>query len=81
MVGNGEYKGGENFDLRQVLLRGRTLRLKEKTEFFASFLDDLVQDKEILCMRCITSPADRAVIVIDPFTGNQKEMLMFGSNN
>jgi len=76
-----EYRGGENFDLRQMLLRGRSLRLAEKTALFSAFLDDLGSSGEMLCMRCITSAADRTVRVVDPLSGVQKTMIMFGSNN
>ena len=75
------YKGGENFDLRQILLRGRTLRLQEKAKFFDSFLKELGGAHENLCMRVITSPANRTVKVLDPYNRNIREMIMFGSNN
>jgi len=81
MVTTEVYKGGENFDLRQVLLRGRTLRLREKTEVLGGFLAHLHESNENLCMRRIVSVADRTVIVIDPITHMRKRMLMFGSNN
>lgn len=75
------YKGGENFDLRQVLLRGRTLRLRERAGFMGEFLQDLNSRQENLCMRTVISPADRQVTVIDPYTHEPRTMLMFGSNN
>ncbi|HUL43310.1 MAG TPA: aminotransferase class I/II-fold pyridoxal phosphate-dependent enzyme [Bacteroidota bacterium] len=75
------YKGGENFDLRQVLLRGRALRLREKTSVLSGFLDQLNSQNENLCMRKVVSPADRVVVVIDPATHERRRMLMFGSNN
>ncbi len=75
------YKGGENFDLRQILLRGRALRLQEKTELFGSFLKELESSQENLCMRVITSPANHTVTVVDPYNRKSKEMIMFGSNN
>jgi glycine C-acetyltransferase len=81
MSANESYKGGENFDLRQILLRGRTLPLRQKIDFFQSFIDDLVTNREVLSMRCISTAADREVTLIDPFTGDTKKMLMFGSNN
>ena len=81
MSTNEQYKGGENFDLRQVLLRGRRMRLDEKVSFFHSMLGDLAARRELLSMRCIVSPADREVTVIDPYTSEPKTMLMFGSNN
>ncbi|HSD64804.1 MAG TPA: pyridoxal phosphate-dependent aminotransferase family protein, partial [Ignavibacteriaceae bacterium] len=36
---------------------------------------------EMLCMRCISSPADREIEIIDPETNSKRNMLMFGSNN
>jgi glycine C-acetyltransferase len=76
-----EYEGGENFDLRQMLLRGRSMRLREKTGRFEGFLADLGKKGEMLCMRCVSSPADREVEVIDPKSGRSRKMVMFGSNN
>jgi glycine C-acetyltransferase len=81
MSANDSYKGGENFDLRQILLRGRRLPLRQKIDFFQSFIDDLVTNRDVLSMRCISTAADREVTVTDPFTGDTKRMLMFGSNN
>ena len=34
-----EYQGGENFDLREMLLKGRKLRLTEKAQYFTQFVD------------------------------------------
>lgn len=76
-----EYMGGENFDLRDILIRGRKMKLKEKTEFFDSFINNLLSNKQMLHLRCISSPADREVNVVDAYTGEVKSMLMFGSNN
>ena len=39
-----EYRGGENFDLRQMLLKGKTMRLHDKTAFFSQFLADLIDE-------------------------------------
>ena len=76
-----EYNGGENFDLREMLLRGRGLRLNEKVGLFENFIDDLNKQNIMLNMRCITSAADREVSILDRITGKKKNMLMFGSNN
>jgi len=75
------YQGGENFDLRDVLLKGRSLRLSDRTAFFQEFLQELRRKEEDLCMRCISSPADRQVAITDPATGMTRNMIMFGSNN
>jgi glycine C-acetyltransferase len=76
-----EYQGGENFDLRDMLLKGRQLRLKDKTEYFTHFVNDLIENKQMQHMRCISSAADREVTVIDRYTGKKRKMIMFGSNN
>ena len=76
-----EYNGGENFDLRQILLMGRKMNLKERTAFFESFIQSLYKNRVMQHLRCITSPSDREVLVIDSITGKTKKMLMFGSNN
>jgi glycine C-acetyltransferase len=76
-----EYKGGENFDLRDVLLRGRKMNLNSRTEFFGSFIKDLMLSKQMQHLRCISSAADREVKIIDHYTDETKNMLMFGSNN
>ena len=75
------YRGGENFDLRQMLLCGKRLRLQERTSMFTAFLDDLAANNHLLQMRCITSAADREVTVVDPRTGSPRQMLMFGSTS
>ncbi len=78
---DGAYQGGENFDLRDVLLKGRSLPLPERTSFFQGFLQDLKQREENLYMRCLSSPSDREVTVLDSSSGSERKMLMFGSNN
>ena len=81
MANTNEYMGGENFDLRDILIRGRKMNLQKKTEFFDSFLDSLLNNKQMIHLRCISSAADRIVKVIDSYTGETRSMLMFGSNN
>ncbi|MBL1213808.1 MAG: aminotransferase class I/II-fold pyridoxal phosphate-dependent enzyme [Ignavibacteriae bacterium] len=76
-----EYRGCENFDLRQLLIMGRKENLKERTKFFESFINNLQKNKELQHLRCILSPSDREVFVKDRYTGKTKKMLMFGSNN
>jgi glycine C-acetyltransferase len=75
------YNGGENFDLRQILLRGRNMKLQDKTAFFDSFLNEKIDENEVTQMRLIGSASDREVKVYDSETGEFKSMLMFGSNN
>jgi glycine C-acetyltransferase len=75
------YSGGENFDLHKILLRGKNLNLKEKSRFFNLFTKNLNDNHEMLCMRCVTTTADREVEIFDPYKGKNEKMLMFGSNN
>jgi glycine C-acetyltransferase len=81
MFATNDYKGGENFDLRDILLKGRKMSFHKKLDFFSEFIKGLTTRNEMQHMRCITSAADRQVDVIDSFTGHVKPMLMFGSNN
>lgn len=76
-----EYLGGENFDLRDILLRGRRMPLSDRVNFFGEFLDGLSSNKQMLHLRCISSPSDRQVDVYDEYLGITRKMLMFGSNN
>ena len=81
MFPTNDYKGGENFDLRDILLKGRKMSFRKKLDFFSEFIKGLTTRNEMQHMRCITSSADRLVDVIDSYTGHVKPMLMFGSNN
>jgi glycine C-acetyltransferase len=76
-----EYRGGENFDLREMLLKGRQLRLKDKAEYFTRFVNDLIESRQMQHMRCISSASDHEVYVTDRYTGKKRKMIMFGSNN
>lgn len=75
------YNGGENFNLRDILLAGHRMKLNERTEFFAQFINKLNENNESLYMRQINNAADREVEITDSITGERKTMLMFGSNN
>jgi 8-amino-7-oxononanoate synthase len=81
MSNTNEYKGGENFDLKQMLIRGRELSFYERLDLFDQFINNLKTNGEFNHLRCISSAADREVTLIDPATGKEKKMLMFGSNN
>ena len=76
-----EYLGGENFDLRDILLKGRRMPLSARVHFFGEFLESLSRNKQMLHLRCISSPSDREVDVYDEYLGITRKMLMFGSNN
>ncbi|MFQ5568722.1 MAG: aminotransferase class I/II-fold pyridoxal phosphate-dependent enzyme [Rhodothermales bacterium] len=81
MTGNGTSQGGENFNLRDILLRGRKLDFKERTAFFSNWIGQRAACGDSLYLRSITSAADREVEVFDRYTGKTRRMLMFGSNN
>ena len=57
MLTNEQYKGGENFDLHQMLLTGKNLRLGERTGYFSSMLTEIAARGEQLHMRSILSGA------------------------
>lgn len=76
-----KYSGGENFDLHSILMHGKGMKLKNKTEFFNQFIQDLTSKDQMLCMRSIGSAADREVLVFDEHLKSYRKMLMFGSNN
>lgn len=73
--------GGENFNLRDILLKGRKLSFRERTSFFSNWIETRAERGESLYLRNVTSPADREVDVFDRYTGTTRKMLMFGSNN
>jgi len=81
MLQENDYRGGENFDLKDVLIQGRKMKLRQRTKFFSSFLKELMLNKQMQHLRCVSSAADREVEVFDNYTGELKKMLMFGSNN
>ena len=75
------YNGGENFDLRKLFVKCRRDNLNDKVSYFNSFIQELSAKHELQHLRCVTSAADREVIVEDNCTKIKNEMLMFGSNN
>jgi len=81
MKSENTYNGGENFDLRKLFAKCRRDSLNEKVSFFNSFIQDLSAKHELQHLRCITSAADREVIVEDSYSHAKNKMLMFGSNN
>ncbi len=81
MANTDSYAGGENFDLRHILVHGRELGLHERMEFFQDFLKSIATDRETLTLRQIATAADRQVEVLNPHDGTRQSMLMFGSNN
>ena len=75
------FNGGENFDLRKLFVKCRRDNLNDKVSYFNSFIQDLSAKHELQHLRCVTSAADREVIVEDNYTKIKNKMLMFGSNN
>ena len=70
-----------NTDLRKVLIRARNLDLNTRALEFEAFWQAAVDARVSLYFREILGPSDREVAVRDPFTGQERRMLMFGSNN
>ena len=56
-----EYTGGENFDLRDALLLGHKLNVRERVKFFAKFIDDLQKNNQCLYRRRIDGATDREI--------------------
>ncbi|MFQ5798711.1 MAG: aminotransferase class I/II-fold pyridoxal phosphate-dependent enzyme [Bacteroidota bacterium] len=81
MKRNERYEGCGNFNLRDVLLKGRKLTLVDRANYFSRFLGVETATHHSLYMRPLASASDREVEIIDPVTGKPKKMLMFGSNN
>jgi glycine C-acetyltransferase len=72
---------GEDFNLRDILLKGRNVRLQERVALFSDYCDELVRGNRSFYMRRVMTPSAREVDIIDPVTNRRKSMLMFGSNN
>ena len=72
---------GENVDLYDVLIRGKRMTLNERLAYFSDIYNDSNDKQQNFYSRQMLSAADREVLVMDPFTGRPKKMLMFGSNN
>ncbi|MAT59504.1 MAG: transferase [Ignavibacteriae bacterium] len=75
------YRGGENFNLRDVLINGRKRKLNERVALFGTFISEKVDKIESLYSRVVNSACDREVEIIDAMTNTPRKMLMFGSNN
>jgi glycine C-acetyltransferase len=74
-------QASENFDLRQLLLHGRRMSLADRTQFFSEWVEQRMDKRQIQYRRVIRSAVDRTARVYDRATGQEQEMLMFGSNN
>jgi glycine C-acetyltransferase len=76
-----EYNGGENFDLRDILLKSTDMSFHERIDYFDQFVRNLQSTNQFNHMRHITSAADREIDVFDKELNRNVKMLMFGSNN
>ena len=76
-----EYNGGENFDLRDVLVKSTDMSFHDRIDYFDQFVRNLQNTNQFNHLRCITSVADREVEVFDKELNRNVKMLMFGSNN
>jgi glycine C-acetyltransferase len=75
-----EVESAENFSLASMIqMKGKSL--DKKLKMFDEFSQWEYSKQELLYMREICTPADRSVKSKDPYTGEIKEMIMFGSNN
>lgn len=64
-------------NLQSLYLKSRNQKLDDRLDNFKLFMSELM----LTYKRIILSAADREVIVRDPFTGINRNMLMFASNN
>src|SRR6185503_1453837 len=64
-------------NLQSLYLRTRNQKLPDRLDLFTSFMSEQV----LTYKRTVQSVADREVSVRDPFTGIDRNMLMFASNN
>ena len=64
-------------DLKTLQLLSRNKKLSERLDSFKSFMSS----QALTYKRTVLSAADRIVNVADPFTGLERSMLMFASNN
>ena len=74
-------RGGENFNLLDILKNGKELSFVKRVNYFSKFVESQNKMRHNLYMRQVVSPADREVEIIDHITLKRKKMLMFGSNN
>ncbi|MES1224916.1 MAG: hypothetical protein ABUT20_56030, partial [Bacteroidota bacterium] len=64
-------------NLRNVDLQGRNEKLEKRIALFRHFMSE----QSLTYKRTVLSAAGREVMVKDPFTGKNRSMLMFASNN
>ena len=70
----------DDIDLRSILLKSRRLGVRQRTQTYSDWIRRVQGRGESMYHRVVTSRVDRTVTVLDPQTGVEQEMLMFGSN-
>ncbi len=68
-------------DLRDLLVRGRSMSLHERAGFFSDWIRMKRRQGDTLHLRPVFSPTDRVTLVADHNTGEVRPMLMFGGNS
>ncbi|HHT0594997.1 TPA: aminotransferase class I/II-fold pyridoxal phosphate-dependent enzyme [Legionella anisa] len=68
-------------NLESILRHAKSMRFKEKSSYFAKFLQNEITNKQLLLFRKVLSVQDRTITVLNPNEKKPKELLMFGSNN
>ena len=71
----------DDMDLRSILLQSRRLNVRDRTAAYSKWIRGVQERGESLYHRVVTSAVDRVVTVRDERTGEDREMLMFGSNS
>ena len=71
----------DDLDLRSILLQSRRLGVRDRTAAYSKWIQGVQGRGESLYHRVVSSRVDRTVTVRDERTGEDREMLMFGSNN
>jgi len=64
-------------NLKSMHLGAKSKKLPERLAYFQQAMSELV----LTCKRTVLTAAGRDVVVRDPFTGLNRTMLMFASNN
>lgn len=67
--------------LRRILRQARKVNLDTRARSFEVFWKAAIDARQSLYFREIVGPHGREVTVRDPFTGEIRKLLMFGSNN
>jgi glycine C-acetyltransferase len=70
--------GQNDFKFLSTMIGDKTVA--ERARYFSQFLQQ-TRDNGTTYGRLLLSPTDREVIIKDPFTGENRKMLMFASNN